>query len=99
MGTHKLSQFWMVFATMVGVMLFLLNFSILFSNTTFTRYIALPVAFISFVYVMFIVVVILEPVKPLKEITKEEIEDHEYKRVIIDNDISKSFDSDLFEED
>ena len=27
-----------------------------------------------------------EPIKPLKKITKDEIEDHEYKRIIIDYD-------------
>jgi len=97
MGEFKLSTFWTGFAVLFGLMLFLMNFSILFLNTKFTEYILMPVISISFVYLMFIVVVIVEPTTPLKKITKEELEDHEYKRVIIDNDISQSFDSSDFD--
>jgi hypothetical protein len=52
------------------------------------------IVLVSIIYIAFIVQSILEPLTNLKKMTKAELEDHEYERIIIDDDFSEnSFDS------
>ena len=94
MGQFAISKTSTYFASGFGVVLFLMNFVIIFYESDLTQvWIILVIVVLSVIYISFIVVVILEPTKPLKRITKEELEDHEFDRVVIDDDFSESFDS------
>lgn len=72
-----------------------MNFVIIFMEAQFEDW--KPVAaivLVSIIYIAFIVQSILEPLTNLKKMTKAELEDHEYERIIIDDDFSEnSFDS------
>ena len=71
-----------------------MNFVIIFMEAQFEDW--KPVAaivLVSIIYIAFIVQSILEPLTNLKKMTKAELEDHEYERIIIDEDFSESFES------
>ena len=71
-----------------------MNFVIIFMEAQFTDWRPVAVVvLISIIYIAFIVQSIMEPLTPLKKMTKEELEDHEYERIIIDEDFSESFES------
>ena len=94
MGDFVLPKWQIYFASTFGVFLFTMNFVIIFLEAKFEdwRPVLLIVA-VSIIYIAFIVQSILEPLSPLKKMTKAEMEDHEYDRIIIDDDFSESFDS------
>ena len=50
------------------------------------------IGLVSIIYIGFIISSIMEPLSNLKKMTKAELEDHEYERIIVD-DFSESFDS------
>ena len=70
-----------IFASVFGFFLFVLNFFVIFqdANSVFDQWwkIAL-VSSLSIIYVVLIGKCIIEPVQFLKRLTKEELEDHEY---------------------
>jgi len=71
-------QFWI--ATAFGTALFLMNFYIIFADAQFSNWQTWAGVIIGCViYVGLILIVIIEPVYPLREMTKEEMDDHEYK--------------------
>ena len=94
MGDFALPKWQIYFASTFGVFLFTMNFVIIFMEAQFDDW--KPVAaivLVSIIYIAFIVQSILEPLTNLKKMTKAELEDHEYERIIIDDDFSESFDS------
>ena len=94
MGDFALPKWQIYFASTFGVFLFTMNFVIIFMEAQFDDW--KPVAaivLVSIIYIAFIVQSILEPLTNLKRMTKAELEDHEYERIIIDDDFSESFDS------
>ena len=93
MGQFRMSKATTLFATGFGIFLFLMNFVLLFGDNDFSILAIVIIIIVSVVYVSFCVTVILEPISPLKKMTKEEYEDHEFDRVIIDSEISGSFES------
>jgi Mn2+/Fe2+ NRAMP family transporter len=95
MGPFKMSKAATVFATAFGIFLFLMNFVLLFNGTDFNTTEIILIVLVAIVYISFCLSVVMEPVKPLKKMTREEYEDHEFDRVIIDSEISGSFDSDI----
>jgi hypothetical protein len=92
MGDFVLPKWQIYFASTFGVFLFGMNFVIIFIEADFEDWKPIAViVLVSIVYIGFIVQSIIEPLSPLKKMTKAEIEDHEYERIIIDNDFSESF--------
>lgn len=71
-----------------------MNFVIIFMEAKFNDWKPVfVVVCVSIIYIAFIVQSILEPLTKLKKMTKAELEDHEYERIIIDDDFSESFES------
>lgn len=94
MGDFAVPKWQIYFASTFGVFLFTMNFVIIFMESQFNDWKpVLGIVVISIIYIAFIVQSILEPLSPLKKMTKAEMEDHEYERIIIDDDISESFES------
>mmetsp|Transcript_2304 Transcript_2304/g.3942 ORF Transcript_2304/g.3942 Transcript_2304/m.3942 type:complete len:208 (-) Transcript_2304:123-746(-) len=95
MGQFKMSRLSTVFASIFGVVLFLMNFVIIYMGSDGFSLTAMSIiGVVSVVYVIFNIIVIVEPIKKLKKISKEELEDKEFKRVsVIDDDISESYDT------
>lgn len=94
MGDFAMPKWQIYFASTFGIFLFTMNFVIIFMEAQFDNW--KPVAaivLVSIIYIAFIVQSILEPLTNLKRMTKAELEDHEYERIIIDDDFSDSFDS------
>ena len=91
MGDFKISKASTIFATLFGFILFLMNFVIVFAEGQLEDPLQISgVVLGAIIYVGFIVTVIREPTKPLKKLTQKELDDHEYDRVVIDDDISES---------
>lgn len=89
MGSFALPWQYIMFAATFGFLLFSMNFVILFSEFGETLkenpLILLGVIAASTIYLCFIVHAIREPVTELKKMTKEEMEDHEYERVEVED--------------
>lgn len=89
MATFALPKGQIIFASIFGVFLFTLNFFVVFQDaaTVFDSWwkIAL-VSTVSLLYLTMIGICIMEPVQLLKKLTKEEINDHEYEKIIIQDD-------------
>jgi hypothetical protein len=84
MGEFALSTNHLVFATAAGTLLFLMNFVIIFITTPFTEWWEYAaIGAFALVYIVFIFMAITEKTKPLRNITKEELEDHEYERLTV----------------
>jgi natural resistance-associated macrophage protein len=94
MGQFRIAKWQIYFASTFGVLLFTMNFVIFFSDSEFTSWktVAMVVVF-CMVYVGFIINCIVEPISELKKLTKAELDDHEYERIVIDDDFSDSFES------
>lgn len=94
MGEFALPKWAMAFASTFGVLLFTMNFVIIFMEAELNdwRLIAFIVV-MSLIYIAFIIQTIMEPLSELKKLTKAELEDHEYERIIIEDDIAESFES------
>ena len=81
MGDFAVSKGQIIFSTFFGVFLFLMNFVVVFTDFTWDWEHIVPTALLTVIYLVLIAVTIFEPTTDLKEMTKEEIEDHEYERV------------------
>ena len=94
MGIFALPKWEIWFASIFGILLFSMNFIIIFMEADFDswRPIAL-ICIISIIYLSFIISTVMEPLKDLKKMTKAEMEDHEYERIIIEDEFSNSYDS------
>jgi hypothetical protein len=82
-------KYQIAFASIFGLLLFTMNFVIIFSNSdeALKNPIFLGLIILgSMIYISFILTVIREPVKPLREMTQEEIEENEYDRVSVEDD-------------
>ena len=85
-------QIW--FASTFGVFLFTMNFVIIFTETNMDDWrFVLIVVIVSIIYIAFIIASIIEPLTTLKKMTKAELEDHEYDRIIIEDDFTESFET------
>mmetsp|Transcript_2305 Transcript_2305/g.3946 ORF Transcript_2305/g.3946 Transcript_2305/m.3946 type:complete len:290 (-) Transcript_2305:169-1038(-) len=93
MNQFQISSRQTIFASGFGSLLFLLNFFIIFSESELSGFQTLLVVLVSLLYISFIVVVIMEPIKPLKPISLKELEDHEFDRVEIDDDVSEDYEN------
>lgn len=85
MGQFALPKKYILTAGGFGFLLFSMNFVILFSEFGETLK-ANPLIFVgvlagSLIYLGFIIKVITEPVTQLKQMSKEEMDDHEYERI------------------
>ena len=79
----------MIFATFFGIFLFLMNFIILFMNNSFDDTVFnIVVCLLCMIYLSLIAKTILEPTTFLKKLSKEQLEDHEYQKIIIDEEES-----------
>lgn len=85
MNLFVLGKWNMWFATVVGVILFVFNFVVLFGNgKTYDWWFILIILIVGIIYMILIVKAICEPVKNLQELTEEEMNDHEYDQLIVD---------------
>ena len=85
MGDFALSKYHIWFASGFGTFMFFSNFIQIFGTLELTQfYVFVPVMFLTIVYLSLIITAIQEPLSPLKKITKEELEDHEYDKIIIE---------------
>lgn len=84
MGQFAVSKYNTYFATCFGIFLFSLNFRVVFFDLKENISWWQPLLLI--VYLVFIVKVISEPVRDLEEMSMEELEDHEYNRLEVDDD-------------
>lgn len=74
-----------IFAIICGIILFLMNFVIILIDNTIENWWGyFIIGFVGLIYIIFIGMAIIEPVKDLKPISREELEDHEYKRLQVD---------------
>mmetsp|Transcript_5161 Transcript_5161/g.7938 ORF Transcript_5161/g.7938 Transcript_5161/m.7938 type:complete len:110 (-) Transcript_5161:140-469(-) len=84
MGSFAMKPASIFFGSIFGFLLFMMNFVIIFTTTdNYTPGIIIGIGLFALVYIGFIIKIIREPVTNLKKLTKEDIEDHEYKRVVI----------------
>jgi natural resistance-associated macrophage protein 2 len=94
MGQFALPQWQIIFASTFGFLLFSMNFVIIFMESNFDSWVPVAaIVVVSIIYVGFILQSIMEPLSKLKRMTKAEMEDHEYDRIIIDDDLSESYDT------
>jgi hypothetical protein len=85
MGIFKLNSSTTVIASFFGFLLFAMNFVVIFIDGQFDSPFKIVItAILSICYLTFIAIVIIEPIKPLRKQTREELEDHEYERVVIE---------------
>ena len=74
-----------IFASIFGVLLFLMNFVLLFVGSKIDNWwTILIIVVITIIYLYLIFRAIFEKTKPLPEITHEELEEAEYDRVDVD---------------
>ena len=93
MGQFALPKWQIYFASGFGIFLFTMNFVIIFMEAEFEDWKPwVTIGLVSIIYIGFIISSIMEPLSNLKKMTKAELEDHEYERIIVD-DFSESFDS------
>tara|TARA_B110000305_G_C18904199_1_gene387760 strand:- start:82 stop:441 length:360 start_codon:yes stop_codon:yes gene_type:complete len=81
MGDFAVSKGQIIFSTFFGVCLFLMNFVVVFTDFSWDWQHVVPTAILIVVYLALIIIAIIEPTSELKEMTREEQEDHEYERV------------------
>lgn len=84
--TFVLPRGQIIFGTIFGTFLFVLNFVVIFQDpgSTFDTWWKIALIVIgSLLYVTLIGICIMEPVQILKKLTKEELEDHGYEKLIV----------------
>lgn len=87
MGVFAVSTCSTWFATILGVMLFLFNFVVVFmSIEEIVWWQIVAILLFGLVYLALIAMAIKEPSKNLKPMTEEELNDHEYETLIVDYD-------------
>ena len=85
MGVFAISRANFYFSSFLGLLLFLMNFVIIFTENkveTWRQLLMICVGIV--VYVSLIVMAIREPVSPLKPISEQDLDDDEYKKVIVE---------------
>jgi Mn2+/Fe2+ NRAMP family transporter len=100
MKEFTLPKWQVYFASAIGIFLFFLNFYVIFEGfgSIFEEFWScLLIVTTLALYLAFIIMTIRSPVKPLKQLTKEELADHDYEKILIDydNSISRSFGSQM----
>ena len=85
MGEFAISRCSTIFASCLGVALFLMNFVIIFTSEDEIQWWAiLLIAVGSFIYLVLITLAIREPIKRLQDISILELNDHEYERINVE---------------
>ena len=95
LGDFALPKWSYWFAVVFGFCLYVMNFVLLFEDTSHWTWATWVVVIIACIlYMALQVKAIMEPVSPLVALTKEEMEDHEYEQVLI-QDTNSMIDSEL----
>ena len=63
---------------------------IIFQDFTWDWQHLVPTALVTIIYLALIAIATVEPISELKKMTKEEQDDHEYERVVIDDDLTET---------
>lgn len=79
MGVFAINKYNAIFAIFFGTFLFGLNFRVVF--TELEDNINWWHALLFLIYIALIIKVVIEPVGELKEMTPEELDDHEYEKL------------------
>ena len=96
MKEFSINGFPFLFAAFFGIGLFSMNFALIFLDDTsgVEWYSWLIIAVLIIAYVLILYKLIREPISELIPLTKEEIEDHEYEQIVVDDTDSMSIDED-----
>ena len=84
MAEFTLTGFPLLFAVVFGIALFSMNFSLLFVDGTdldFWQWLLIGISILIYFWVLY--KTIREPISDLVPLTREELEDHEYDRIVI----------------
>lgn len=91
MGQFRISRRKTIFASLFGLLLFSMNFVIIFGKIEFSSWwVILTAITVTLFYLVFILTVIAEPTKTLQPITIEELADQEYEKVEIEDQFTVS---------
>jgi natural resistance-associated macrophage protein len=91
MGQFRISRRKTIFASLFGLLLFSMNFVIIFGKIEFSSWwVILTAITVTLFYLAFILTVIAEPTKTLQPITIEELADQEYEKVEIEDQFTVS---------
>lgn len=74
------------FASTFGVMLFLMNFAIMFQDFDLKWQNVLPTLIFSILYISVIMMAIMEPVQDLKEMVEQD-DEVEYEKIVVDDSL------------
>ena len=85
MNQFALPAWQIILASSLGLFLFSMNFITIFINSSLSHWWQfLIIIIVAILYLSFFVNAILEPVKELKSQSEEEIEDHEYEKINVE---------------
>lgn len=87
MNSFAISRVQVIISTTLGLMLFSMNFVTIFIDSSLDKWWQFfIIGLVGVFYVMFLANAVMEPVSTLKQQSREELEDHEYEKINVEDE-------------